>query len=840
MEDRFFKIINGFGVYALLILVIIYILYYPEKAQKIAGWIQFFVSFVFSNFKKKSVKNRLEADCSRSLRRFGKEVLGLSIPKLSIKWINGDNCDTEFKEGEAIVKLNFSRDQARNIINATSIYVKDVFLKRSKLYMSDGLKQAIDLSVTKSILLKIDKNMDNIISQFIEEKDDEFYKYGDKCNKIEQIDDAGLFTRILIREYDCFGNKLVGRNPNGTYNKESDDFLDYIYNIATREPKEETELQFVHSTLKIGVLLVAKIETVTKGGLTPYLRRVSLGYARGIKTFYLLARDDKVGILENIAKELLGTGSFNLVNKPHIFKDSQGRESICYCVKIDKESSIAQSYLKIEEAKEHEEVIQGVITRVRNDKIFVDVNGVEGYICSNNFSDKFINNPHDYFKENTILNIKPIATNSEGNVEFTLRGTDSDPYNIIENDYSIGKDVEAIVDYVDDEFVKFKLDNVQITAIAFRQDLTYSKYTLLIDKFKIGDKNIFTIKEITFNKNQLVLRLKDLVDPWDELKLIKNTIANFVPCKREQFFLIGEIQEGITTILPYNELSWFDNEIELKKRECLLGNKIKCYIKEVCKEKRIVYVTLNDINKNPYVDYYNLSKDRDVNCILFGKNNYGLLGKIENKFDLFVPNSESCRGENHYEYKLHKKIKVRVKDIADRKKSIIGSFKPFIPYPLQNFADRYKVGQVMINLKKINVFNEGISYGINDGRKSYEAFLFKREISSLCYIDSCMNIFNNVESVPLKIKNIDLEKNKILLSLKDLLDSNKDRISNLNYEQTFDSIIIGKRYNGYIVLLANIWIEGLLETEKKYNIGDKIKTRGSRLSTYPIVLIEND
>lgn len=80
-------------------------------------------------------------------------------------------------------------------------------------------------------MLGIHNNKRNVISEFIKEYALDLNSIQDKCSQIEVIDDAGLFTRILIRELDFFGNKLIGRNPSDDYKNESDKFLSFCMKL---------------------------------------------------------------------------------------------------------------------------------------------------------------------------------------------------------------------------------------------------------------------------------------------------------------------------------------------------------------------------------------------------------------------------------------------------------------------------------------------------------------------------------------------------------------------------------------------------------------------------------
>lgn len=84
-------------------------------------------------------------------------------------------------------------------------------------------------------------------------------------------------------------------------------------------------------------MLVAKLDTFSAQGETPYVRRIKEGFAKGIRTFYLLARNEKLDIVEDVYGKLIQTGNYNLLNGPKAYKDAQGRENICYCIEINSE-----------------------------------------------------------------------------------------------------------------------------------------------------------------------------------------------------------------------------------------------------------------------------------------------------------------------------------------------------------------------------------------------------------------------------------------------------------------------------------------------------------------------
>jgi len=847
MENSIFQlsilnILNKYGLQGIgysIVIIVIYIAFNKPENFKIWGsWIYNFLGGMFSFLRKKAVKFSIEGPCTKALKRISKELPEMEIPDLNIKWVNEDNALTRLKEGKAIVKLRFSNDQSRNIIKATTVYVRDAFLNHSKPYLSVNFKRAIDFSISKKILLNITNNQRNIISQFIEDNVSIIGEIQEECNSIEEIDDSGLFTRILIRELDYYGTKLTGRIPNQDHYDESAEFLKFLHDIAIREPDDFTPLSFDRQFFKVGVLLVAKLDTFSSHGLDPYLRRIKLGLAKGIETFYLLARDDKVEILQTVATELLNTGNFTLINNPKEYRDIQNRATICYCLRINKDSLLANSLKQIGDAIKEQIKLNAVITKVREDYIQLDCFGIEGYVKRDYLSILEIKDARLYFKESSYIEAIPLEIQQNGTIEFTLKGTSSDPNYLINKNFEIKKVVSGKITYIDDTFLKVDIGDEKIEGIAFRKNLTYSRFLLLTEKFEIGEEYEFIVHSYDFERARIRLVLKELSDPWNKLRLHKKLNCNLSVYKKSTKSFIGEISEGIEAILPYNELAWFESEIDNVKNSIKLNNEISCYVKEFDLKTKLILLTLKNELNNPYNEFLKSNKDSIVEFIIKEINEFGILGTIESKYDIFIPKYEQSWNGINYKYKVGNKYKVYIKGKDKHQFKLIGSFKPVIPHPLKDFTDNYKEGQPLKTLNIIEKYDWGTTFKIKDSKKEYEGLLFSGDISESCYIQSSKEVLKNIDRLPLVIKTIDCEKNRIVLSLKLLTEKNVDRITSLSYEKNYSSLIIGESNYSYVVLITGFWIEGILETEKKYNIGEIIKLRPSRIDETEIVLTD--
>lgn len=831
ITDKISMFLSNYGFSGTLIIIIILLLKIagsnPENFKIYFGFLWQIIAGPFKYFRKRAIRFQIEGPLTKSLKRISKELPDLEIPELQINWVKSDELATKLLEGKAIIKLKFDNDNSKNIIKATSMYVKDAFLVNSKPYLSENLTKAIDLTITKKILLNAEiKNKGNVIPQFINENRNENSEVFEKCEKIEEIDDNGLFTRVIIKELNYLGERYFGRTPRLEHKNESDEFLNFVHNLVVREYDDNTPLVFNKNVFKVGFLLVAKSETYITYGLEAYYRRIRLSLAEGVKTFYLLARQEKVEILEKVANELIQTGNFILKAAPKEYIDNLNRKCICYSIDVNSDSILATTLAQIGKAIQDKTTISGVITSVRESRLLIDINGISGEVKHHNLSAGEITDARSYFREKSDIELLPLEILEGGHVNFTLKNTKSDPLNFVKSQFEIGKQILAKVIYIDDNFIKLDIGNEIIEGIAFRKDLTYSKYIFLHDKFQLEHKYNFIIKDYDFSKGRLVLQLEDLKNPWEDRKFRKNETVNFTLMRKTKNSFVGEIEEGIEALIPKYELGWTDDEQEENFKKFHLNSTLDCVITNI--EENILILSSKKKIVNPYEEFFKNNKSKIIKFRVLSINDYGINGKVDD-LEIYVPKYEISWNGNTFNYSLNKKYDVYIKDIGKNSDKLIGSFKPLLKHPLEDFSRKFKSGSVLKNLKIKQVFDWGIVYNITFKKRTLDGLLPKKNISNECFINDVNTLAKVLENIPIMISEINLDQNKIILSFKDLLNANLNRLQQLDYSKEYQAVVIGYKNKNAIVFLTNLWVEGILESSKTYDINSKINIRPSKI-----------
>ena len=820
MEAVIVGILTSLGTTGVVLYIVLK--YYNNVRTCVKDVLSFFAAS-FGWFKSTSTKYEIETNAARSIDRLNRVVPELGLPELSVEWVKADeHGHVRLEPGKAIVLLKFNRDNTQNIINMTAAYVHKTLLLNTKPYMDKGIHTAIDFTVIREFLNKTSQK-DFIVTQFVESCSDDIDMYSDAFQKVIKVDDEGLLTRVLLREYAVWGNRLAGKPRSAEYVLESKQFLDFIYNIATREFDELTPLVYKENSIKVAILLVAKYDTYAEKGIVPYVRRIREGFANGINTFYLLARNDKIDILNQVYGEIIATGNYNLLNGPEVYRDNVGRDNICYCIEVKSDADLAKAYNDINDSINEGAVIEAMISNVYRDEIKCDYNGLVLTVPRSEISDKSDLRLKNYYAPGMMVEVIPLKVIERGEVECSMLKTNSNPQQLFGNRYEVGSIVIAIVESADDDFISLRVKDSDQQCVAYRRDLTPSRFAFLHQLFPVGNEYEFTIKDIDYIYNKLILSYNDIADPWSTINIRQGDEVECEVLNIKETRIETELEDGMFAILPFSELSWIETETEFKNKSLKRSTTIKARVKKIIEEDKLIILTCRE-KTSPYFTYYeSLGETKETNVKLVSVSSYGLNGISDNRYNVFIPLSETYIGGNKFNYKKGGEYKVRIDKVDKMGLSLIGSFKPYIIHPLQEFKNVFHEGQILLHLQYVRASEHGAYFRIRYGRsKSVVALLLAKEVSNWCYIKNLDMVFNHQYTCPMVLKEINLDTNIVLLSIKDLTHLNQERIESTDYGNVYSGTVLGVERKIYSVLLDNLWIEVKVDSDTLLSIGERV------------------
>ena len=236
----------------------------------------------------------------------------------------------------------------------------------------------------------------------------------------------------------------------------------------------------------------------------------------------------------------------------------------------------------------------------------------------------------------------------------------------------------------------------------------------------------------------------------------------------------SELEAGLTTLLHSSELSWTKKNVSAKKM-FKIGDEIDCVITEIDKDKRRIAISHRLTKENPFEVF---EKKYEVGSIVEGevvnKNEYSLFVKIE---DLDVDAFLHCNDLTYYnngeeeleKFKKGDKIKVKVLEIKPGEQKIRVGLRQTQPDPFDYFKDKKKGSTITV--KVINTDNKGLMVRPEGCEMDFQ---IKKSEIALNAADARPARWTGGEKVDVAIKEIQLDKRKVILSIKYLEEQARD------------------------------------------------------------------
>ena len=310
--------------------------------------------------------------------------------------------------------------------------------------------------------------------------------------------------------------------------------------------------------------------------------------------------------------------------------------------------------------------------------------------------------------------------------------------------------------------------NGELDVLVHLQEISYSRVNHPDEVFNIGEKHDLKVITVDTEKLQVGCSVKQLSpDPFEHIENYElNKIYKVKVVKLMDFGAFCELEPGLTTLLHSSELSWTKKNISAKKM-FKVGDEIDCIITEIDKEKRRVAISHRLTQDNPFETF---EKKYPVGTIVEGevvnKNEYSLFVKVE---DLDVDAFLHCNdltylnnGEDELEkYKKGDKIKVKVLEVKASEQKIRVGLRQTQADPFDYFNDKKK--NQTITVKVISTDNKGLTVRPENCEMDFQ---IKKSEIAINAADARPSRWTGGEKVDVAIKEIQLDKRKVVLSIK--------------------------------------------------------------------------
>ena len=310
--------------------------------------------------------------------------------------------------------------------------------------------------------------------------------------------------------------------------------------------------------------------------------------------------------------------------------------------------------------------------------------------------------------------------------------------------------------------------NGELDVLVHLQEISYSRVNHPDEVFNIGEKHDLKVISVDKEKLQVGCSVKQLSpDPFEHIENYElNKIYKVKIMKLMDFGAFAELEPGLTTLLHSSELSWTKKNLSAKKM-FKVGDEIDCVITEIDKEKRRVAISHRLTKENPFETF---EKKYPVGSIVDGeivnKNDYSLFVKVDElDVDTFLHCNDLTYLNNGEEeltkYKKGDKIKVKVLEIKTSEQKIRVGLRQTQPDPFDWFKDKTK--NQTITVKVVATDNKGLTVRPEGCEMDFQ---IKKAAIAINSADARPNRWTGGEKLDCAIADLDLNKRKVVLSIK--------------------------------------------------------------------------
>lgn len=309
--DQVRNLLLGLGLPTLAVVSILYVLLFPERAKVIAGWLWSLVGLVWQIADRRAVALRVEGDVNSTRERLLRDApADLLEGEMQIHWADAEEAEGKVRRGDVVVFMRRSRHHDENVANAVMAYIPNAVLRTARRYLPADTMRAVDLTVARAFLTSRE-DPHAALQVFFDRhlspaRTDENLRQ--KLRQMDDIDLHGWLTRVLIAEYRRLGDQFFpGEAPEG-FASEAEEVAGWLHSLATRPPgTQEGSLIYRGRLFRIGVIFVAASGRLEREGFGPYRRRLWRNFStERCDLVYLMARDQNIPALRELAKQLVG------------------------------------------------------------------------------------------------------------------------------------------------------------------------------------------------------------------------------------------------------------------------------------------------------------------------------------------------------------------------------------------------------------------------------------------------------------------------------------------------------------------------------------------------------
>ena len=437
------------------------------------------------------------------------------------------------------------------------------------------------------------------------------------------------------------------------------------------------------------------------------------------------------------------------------------------------------------------QIIDGKVVNITDFGAFVDIGGIEGLLHISEITWKEIKNPLNLIQKGDEIKVKVLDfEKDEKRISLSIKQINPNPWDVVEERYSVGDEVEGKVVNIKDFGGFIELEE-GLNGLLHISDMSWAYIRSPQEVLSENDVIKVRILDIDKENRKISLGLKQLMeDPWVNIEK-KYAIGNTVEGKITQVTSYGanvELEPGVSGIIHLSEIDWkyIEKPAAVLKKYAILPLQVI----KIDKKDRLVFLSRRLTLPNPWQHIEGKYKVNDkVNGQVKRLKNFGAFISLDEEIEGFLPFSEITWEEIKHPNQLLKKgdqLELKIIEINQEKFQITLSRKQLLPNPWTEIRKKYEVGTI-VEGKVVNITDFGAFVNLQE---NIDGLVPLSEISNhkIEQADSVLAIGDMVQTI---VTRVDDRRKKISLSIRRAeKEVQKRLIKDYNKRESSDRILL--------------------------------------------------
>lgn len=599
--DKILNFLKDYGLPGLLFLIILILVFFPEKAEKLKT---IFLTPIFKYLKigkKQYISSKISSYSSEFFTKNLKKFLpNMPDYKIKINWVTSNSESILDGKNTLILRLEETTDQTRNTLAATRLAIPKVVCPTIRHNINNSANAAIDLTLLKKLSDNLGKYAYPIYQKhFLFPELEEHPGAAKILAKLLSIDKMGIFVAIFLDELEKYGNYLYSKFITEDRTDELISFLSFLVKIAEREIGEEVQLNHDSSELRVAIILLAKSYKAESEGVKPYLSRINADVKLGYETIYIVSYPSARDFLTRLLKSIEAMDNIILDKRVKLeMHDTHDDEHIntgelikLHTVKLFNNSFIEEKTAAL--AMKEGDRVKGTVIDVARNTSIIDVNGINCFISREECSWSYLKTCAEILVENTTYDfIIQIIDLKNNRIYLTRKFPEHSPY---KSKYlpKLNDIVKAtIVQKCQSYIVANYIDNIQIKIPV--DEISWMPESINLNEMldKEFDLKILEINEAAdLIKGSIKLAIEDR---WHILhaKYKKGTELRGIVIEKNANYVKVSMPDGLVGLIPKEAMQKGGYEYENYLQNVVVGQGLEVVISKIFIEKRKIRLDL--------------------------------------------------------------------------------------------------------------------------------------------------------------------------------------------------------------------------------------------------------